>query len=139
MQQREQGRQTRARERLGRGRFGVPRALTAFLLFLAMLGGTLGAGPGAQCARRNVEAARTGHQQAISATDFHRAAPDQQAPSEGGGLPASSQGCTSAIALPVFAMMPAAAVQAQATPLERLAALVATHEPPTLFRPPRVI
>jgi hypothetical protein len=138
MQQRGQGASTRALGRFGKGRLGLPRVLTGLLLFLAMLGGTLGAGRGTQCARRNAEVASTGHQQAIGATDLHHTAPDQQAPSEGGGLPASSQGCPSAIALPVFAMIPAAAMPAQATPLERLAALVAMHDPATLFRPPRV-
>jgi hypothetical protein len=119
------------------GRFGVPRVLTALVLFLAMVGGTLGAGRGSQCARRDAVAAGIAHQQIPSASDLHRAAPDRQAPAQDGSLPTPSQGCTSAIALPVFAMVPAGAAPAQAPPLERLAALVATHEPPTLFRPPR--
>ena len=126
-------------KRFGTGRFGLPRVLTALVLFLATLGGALGAGRGAQCARRSAMAVSAAQQQSFRATDLHHAATKEPAPAQDGSPPTATQGCASSIALPVFAILPEASALTQAPPLERVAALVAMHEPPTLFRPPRVI
>jgi hypothetical protein len=130
---------SREGERFGRGRCGLPRVLTALLLFVAMLAGVAGTAREAPCATRKAVAAGAAHLQPGNATDLHRASPDQQGPSHDGRLPSPTQCCTSAIALPVFAIFPTAVAAAQAPLLERPAALVAMHQPPTLFRPPRVI
>jgi hypothetical protein len=130
---------TTGRKRFATARFGLPRVLTALTLLIAMLVGVPGTARGAQCSRRVALAASATHQHAVSAADLDGAAPDTPAPSREGSPPVPSQGCTSSIALPVLATIPVPVAPAQAPPLERLAALVAMHDPTTLFRPPRVI
>jgi hypothetical protein len=123
--------------RSAKRRSALVRALTAFLVLASMLAGVLGTARGASCPRRGLALLAPAHQPDAPRSDVVLAGHDHLPSAPDADAPAAPQGCSTAVALPTVGVVRIVVSAAHAPPLERLATLLASHDPPPLFHPPR--